>query len=96
MQEWSLAEIAAVQNDLSAPVNKLTAAAQWLNAATGNGCSTDRIINNTAGAPGQDVNVNVKHEHSVTIDYDAIEDQLKRIGTGQNRRLAHAVPANGN
>lgn len=72
MQGWTLEELRAVATDANAPVNKVTAARTWLDAATNErtcGAEFDRIMDRTEGKPPQsvkmDVNAQVSHAEAV-------------------------------
>lgn len=94
MQDWTLQELQTYIDAPNSPANGVTAAMQWKLAREGRGDSVDRITTNTAGPVGQDVNVNVQHEHRHTVDFDAIENELAAIVTRNRGRVAKALTRN--
>ena len=77
MREWPLSKVESVLRDKSAPVNKLSAAQEWLSACLGRegaepGRSVERIIGHTDGKPAQQVQVDhtgeVQHRHRIVLE----------------------------
>lgn len=77
-----MAEVVSVARDDAAPVNKRSAAVQWLAACEGNGQSIDRIFDRTVGKPTQAVELTGKDGGAMEMNHSI---DLSKLTTDELR-----------